>query len=385
MFGNTMFNRLMGFFPRSLIKEALLRYRTDQYCKHFTTWDHLIGMVAVQFLGIRSLRELEVVLHAHPYCHYHLHCGMLHRSTLADANRKRDYRVFQWMAQTLVQRLLVKNKELCQVLTILDSSVIHVTGRGHEWTYATRTRPSAQGLKLHMQYLPQDASIDYVEVTDTNINDITWATQLPLMKHRIYVFDKGYYDYQWWHRIAQQGAHLVTRLKKNAAYTVVEERCIPAEEQHFILSDQIIMLTNTHPRGGKKNPLAYQPLRCITVPHPQRPHDTFTIVSTMLDAPVQHITAYYKQRWAIELLFRWLKQNLNLRQFLGHNRNAIMIQIFSAIIAYALMNHAKRLHATWCNVPRLKDLTTLLHAALFSRPPPRPPPQQHQSFGTNPP
>jgi putative transposase len=177
---------------------------------------------------------------------------------------------------------------------------------------------------------------------------------------------KGYCDYNWWKAIEDKGSHFVTRLKKNAAYTLLHTYPVAEEDKGFILKDSLITLSNKHPRGGKNNDLAGSPLRLIEIRHPSSTEKPFHIVTNAVNASASSIAGWYKERWSIELLFKWLKQNLKIRRFLGESRNAIMIQIFVAIIAYALL----KLYQTAAHLItlRLKDVGVLVKANLFTRP-----------------
>jgi putative transposase len=365
MFHNSMFGDILKMVSRSEIKALITKHQGDRYRKSFKTWDHLVAMLAGQLSGASSLRDLEVTLNSHPFLHDHLGVTGVKRSPLSDANTTRNFQVFREIALSLLSRLdRSKRHSFEQVLTLLDSSPLRLSGRGHGW--AKKTRDSNAGLNLHVQYDHASACIEYVAVEDATLNDVTIAQQLALEAHRIYVFDKGYCDYNWWKAIADKGSHFVTRLKKNAAYTLLHTYPIAEEDKGFILKDCLITLSNKRPRGGKKNDLAGIPLRLIEIRHPSNTEKAFYIVTNAVEASASSIAGWYKERWSIELLFKWLKQNLKIRRFLGESRNAIMIQIFVAIIAYALLK-LYRIAAHLMTL-RLKDVGVLVKANLFTRP-----------------
>lgn len=361
-----MFSEILTLLSRSEIKKVVQKHNGDRYRKSFKTWDHLVAMLTAQFGSLTSLRELEVALNSHTHHHYHLNCSKVKRSTLSDANKGRSFEIFRDIAMGLLCRLRNKKQELKQVITIFDSTLIQLNGRGNAWSQSSRTRLNNQGLKVHIEYNQAEESIEYAEVSATTINDINVAQQVRLKENRIYVFDKGYCDYNWWRSVSDHQSLFVTRLKKNAAYTVVETRNISEEDKHFILKDEIIKLSNKHPRGNKKNRLAECELRVIQIQHPSKKEAPFMIVSNALDCSAQQVAGWYKKRWSIELLFKWLKQNLKLKKFIGENRNAIMIQIYVALIAYILLKLYSRLRKE--NGWRLKDINTLIRTTLFARP-----------------
>lgn len=367
MFSSSIFAQLLKLLPRDEVRRLASHHRSDHWCKNFTTCDHLVAMLAGQLSGAASLRDLETVLNSQENHRYHLRCGAVRRSTLSDANRSRDSVVFRDLALSLLSGSKRAVGELKTVISLVDSSPIKLSGRGHGWTLATCTRSYNRGLKLHVQFAPQADRVELVEVTDNNVNDISVGRELELEAGRIYVFDKGYCDYNWWHSIAGTGAIFVTRLKVNAAFEVIEERAIPVELAEDILQDQFIRLTNARPRGGKTNELAGVPLRLVQIPHPGGKKTPFWIVSNDLQASADEIAGYYKQRWGIELLFKWLKQNLKIKSFLGESRNAVLIQIYVAIIAYVLLKQFHKL-AGKNQHARLKDLVVYVSNNLFSRP-----------------
>ena len=365
MFCNSTFGIILKGLPRREVQNSVDRHDADRWCKSFKTWDHLVAMLTAQFSGLTSLRELEVVLGGHSNQHYHLGMNGVRRSTLSDANRRRPAAVFRDIAQALIGHAGRRQKRaLHQVLTILDASQITLQGRGHGWAKQARTR--TPGLKLHVQMHGEAGVLDYVDVTSTNVNDVTAAKEVGLEGGRVYVFDKGYCDYNWWHQIITTGSDFVTRLKRNAAYKTLKS--IPIKSgQHDILADQIIVLTNKNPRAKKLNTLAGVPLRLIQIKHPSGKRHPFLIVSNKLDASAQQIAQLYKRRWSIELLFKWIKQNLKIKRFMGQSRNGVTIQIYVAVIAYVLLKLYKDMLDP-DHTLRLKDLMVSLKTGIFSRP-----------------
>ncbi len=367
MFSNSILSTVLKALPRDHIQKSVDRNGSDRWRKSFGTWDHLVAMLTAQFSGVNSLRELEVLFSGQTAHHYHLGVKTVKRSTLSDANKGRDYAVFRDIAQMMIARSTQKKSEMKEVLTLLDSSQITLMDYGHEWAAPTRTRNCSRGVKLHIQMDYDTEMVEYAEVTATNINDVSAALDIPLQPDRIYVFDKGYCDYNWWHKIQETGSRFVTRLKRNAAHKVIKTNDIPRTDQGFILQDHVIELTNKHPRAKKTNQLAGRPLRLIQIKHPGGKARPFLIVSNDLEASAQKIAGWYKRRWSVELLFKWVKQNLKLKRFIGRSRNAVLIQIYVALIAYILLKTYKKMlsHATEL---RLKDIMVTLKTGLFTRP-----------------
>ena len=364
MFKPSIFGEILKLLPRDKISELVREHASDRWSKGFRSWDHLVAMLAGQLSGVTSLRDLEVLFDGKHRHHYHLHCCGVKRSTLSDANKARDYRVFADIAREMISRSGRKGRDVKKLLSVLDSSPIRLSGRGLDWALKNRTRSHNQGLKLHLALSPDDGGLDFASVTDMSVNDITEAGNMTLESGRIYLFDKGYCDYNWWSDIIEKGSHFVTRIKKNAAYKVLETCPLGADEADNVIRDQIIILTNKAPRAGKTNKLAGRKLRLVEIEHPGGKNRPFLIVSDILDASPTRIADLYKQRWSIELLFKWIKQNLKIKRFMGESRNAILIQIFTAIIAYTLVRLYKFRLGT-AHKGRLKDLITTLKTGLF--------------------
>ena len=363
MYVSSTFGMIVKQLPRRMIEKLAEEHKSDRYYKSLDTRCHLMTMLAAQFSGLDSLRGVEAAVNAHPHRHYHSGLERLCRSTLSDANKGRDAGVFKSIAQHMMQSAGAVKHELGKLLTVIDSTPIMVGARGNGW--AVGSRPGSRGLKLHVAH--QAGDIEYAEITDANVNDITQAQAMPLTSGRIYVCDKGYCDYNWWQRIAESRSLWVTRAKRNAALRVEEILAINEADRDFILNDEIVSLTVGRPRGGKTNQLAGVPLRRIQIPHPSRTGETLTILSNAMENTAADIAGWYKHRWSVELLFKWLKQNLRINRFMGESRNAMLIQIYTAIIAYLLLKTHQAVTGQTTN--RLKDILTVIRLNLFHKPP----------------
>ena len=356
-----MFGDLLKLLPRTVVHKAAIKHGSNRWRKSFNLWDHVVAMVGVHLAGRTSLREAELLFSHARSRHFHLNCRSVKRSTLADANKTRDSAAFADIVKQLIAAGGRRERQTGAMLSILDASPIQLDGRGHAWAQASRYMNRSQGLKLHLLMTPDDGNLEYAAITDMNVNDITEAHNVPLEAGRIYLFDKGYCDYNWWCDIIAAGSHFVTRIKINAAWRIIEERPVIAPD---IVSDHIIELTNKAPRAGKINHLAGRPLRLVEINHPAGKGTPFLIVSDLLDVPAEEIAAFYKRRWDIELLFKWIKQNLKIKRFLGESRNAIVIQILTAIIAYLLLRAYRNLLGKKI-APRLKDLVVRCQIGLL--------------------
>jgi putative transposase len=339
---------------------------------------HLKSLLFAQFAGLKSLREIVEGLGAHSASFYHLNLRAPCRSTLSDANRERPAAVFRDIAAALIPVAAgALRQEGEALIRLLDSSPIPLKDSRFTWAEANaRTR----GLKLHLVYDPRHGRPVWFEVTSAKVDDVVAGRAVPLEPGATYVFDKGYTDYRWWSQILASGAFFVTRRKRNARCREISQEGAARALDAGILFDRRLKIGHRKPRGGAaKNPLYDVSLREIVVARPDKAEPLY-LVTNDVDRPASEIARLYKQRWDIELLFKWIKQNLKIRRFLGRSENAVKIQIYVALIAFMLL---RILHHTAARAfkPTTALLLTQLKIALFSpfnlrktaTPPPRPP------------
>lgn len=326
----------MKALPRGAFDRVVQTHQADKHSKGFGCWDQLIAMVYAQMSGASSLRVLETGFNSQHTQHYHLGTSPIKRSTLSDANSRRKTEVFADTAKLLMssaRRGLRRESE--ELLYLLDSSPISLKGPGFDaWTSGNSTR-NTQGIKLHVLFAGNEEIPVQHSITAPNVNDIDEGRKLSIEPDAVYVFDKGYCDYNWWHKINEQKAQFVTRFKRNAALSVERALPIPAKDAAIVLKDEIVCFANKHPRGGRKNHYV-SPLRRVTVARPE--HDQPLLLATNdLVSPASVIARRYRERWGIELFFKWIKQHLKIKSFLGRSENAVRIQILTALITYLLL------------------------------------------------
>jgi putative transposase len=321
MYSISRFQQVLKALPRAAFEQIVQRHQGDRYVKKFFCWDQLVAMLYVQMSGACGLRPVQAGFNAQPGQHYHLNVGAVARSTLADANERRNPQMFAELLQLLVaQAGRQVRKEREELLYLLD---------------ATRVAPHGLEMKLHVLLEAHSASVACASVTPGNVNDITEGRKLAIEAGATYVFDRGYCHYNWWHEIDQKKARWVSRFKRDAALNYLDER--PVAEG--ILRDSVVAFALPTPRGGHRNSYS-TPLRRIEV---ERPDAAPLVLATNdLTSPAEQIAALYKRRWQIELLFKWVKQHLQIGHFVGRNENAMRIQLLTALIAYMLVLLLKR-------------------------------------------
>jgi putative transposase len=363
MFSLSQFQQLLKPISQGTFNKMVEQHQSDKHNKGFSSWQHLIAMVYAQVSSSTSLRTLVASFNQAPTHHYHLGSGILHRSTLADANRVRTPSVFADAARYLMTQVNRQcRREGQQLLYLLDSTSITLKGLGFDgWTAQNRTRHT-QGIKCHLLYEAHQAIPHQCTITPANVNDVTAALDVPLTQDARYVFDKGYCDYRWWYQLHQKGAVFVTRFKRNAALRVEESRPIPTEASHWVFADEVVKFNNQHPRAGRKNPYT-NALRRIVVARPD--HATPLVLATNdMTSPALVIAENYKSRWQIELYFKWMKQHLKIKRFLGRSENAVRVQILTALISYLLLRLYQQSHGVTTS---LWQLLSMVRGHLFQR------------------
>jgi putative transposase len=363
---DSTFGSLLKPIDRRWFAAVVDCYDGDAYDKRFRSWDHLVTLIFAQLGHVDSLRGLETAFNANAHQHYHLGAGEIARSTLSDAGARRPTQIF---AETFAMLSATADRQTrsegAAMVELIDASPIPL-GKLCKWS---KWNGRIRGMKLHVVYDPQADRPCCVEITPANVNDVEIGQRTPIKAGTTYVFDKGYCHFGWWRKINDDGAFFVTRAKVNMRLRAVRRRPVEqsAGDGFTILDDAEVVLTS---KGNARLPI---PLRRIRVKRDKG--GTLTLITNDLARTAVEIAALYKRRWQIELLFRWIKQHLRIRKFLGRNENAIRLQILAAMIAYVLLRIAARLHRL--TMPALR-LAELVCQRLFLRRPiaeiDRPPP-----------
>jgi putative transposase len=355
------------------------QHNGDAYDKTFTSWDHLVTLIFAQLNHADTLRGVETAFNANAQHHYHLNVGKVARATLADANKRRPVGVladtFAMVARKADRAARTEGYDL---IRLIDASPIPL-GQLCDWaTWNGRIR----GLKMHLVYDPHGDCPRDVKITSATVNDVEIGQQVAIEKGMTYVFDKGYCHYGWWQKINDDGAFFVTRSKVNCRLRRIRRRPLRKRkgDGFCVIADDEVVLTS------KGNARLAMPLRRIRVRR-----DTggiMTLITNDLTRSAVEIAELYKSRWQIELLFRWIKQHLRIRKFLGKNENAIRLQILTAMITYLLLRIAARLHRLAIPDLRLAELVTQrlflrCPIATIDKPPPLNPSQRQPNHSPN--
>lgn len=364
MFSSTRLTQLLSAIPRQFFQQSIETHQADRYVKRCTTWQLLVTLIRGHLTQASSLRSLATISENFGPHSYHLKADPIARSTMSDALNKRDYRPLQDLCGYLMSAVSrQQRKEIGAMVSLIDSTSITLRGPHFDgWTAATKTRIT-QGLKVHVGLdLAQLAPV-YVNITPANVNDLSDALEMPIQAGMTYVFDKGYCDYNWWHELQTKGAFFVTRLKKNANIKVLHEHST-VTEQSSVMTDEVVQFGKKHLTGKRLNDYREKSVRRVVVE--REGHATpLVLVTNDFTRTAEEIASLYKDRWQIELFFKWIKQHLKLKRFYAYSENAVRLQIYSALISYLLL---QIFHRRSGFTGSLFELTVRIVHVLFERP-----------------
>ena len=329
---NSVMHGLLKSVPWAQFDALVDEHRADAGVRRLSTKAQLVAMLYGQLSGAASLREIEAGLQSHASRLYHLGAAPAARSTLADANRGRPHQVFSRLFDLMAPmagRGFRRNAG--EAIRLIDSTYLQLAPLASPWACLTA---KFAAVKAHVMFDPDAERPLYLQVTGPNVNDITVAHEMPIEAGATYVFDLGYYHYAWWATLDQAGCRLVSRLKKNTPLRLIVEQALP--HGSTLLYDRIGLLPERL-AFSRKNPFS-EPVREVGVQ--LEDGKQLRLITNDLEAPAQEIADLYKRRWAIELFFRWVKQTLKIKHFLGVSENAVRIQIAVALIAYLILKLA---------------------------------------------
>jgi IS4 transposase len=364
---NSVFHEVSKHIPWAVFDALVDEHGADRRVRHLTTRSQLMALLYGQLSGAQSLREIEAGLSSHRARLYHLGTQAPARSTLADANAVRPCAVFAGLfAHMAGQAKRGLRKKIGEAVRLIDSTGLRLSGLS-EWAHFST---GVCGAKLHVVYDPDADRPLYAAVTTARTHDITPAKEMPIEAGATYVFDLGYYDFGWWAALDAAGCRIVTRCKKNTPLSIVAE--LPVAAGSPVLSDRIGHLPERMARS-RKNPFQ-DPVRELRVT--TETGRELRILTNDLDAPAEEIAEFYRRRWQVELFFRWIKQTLKIRHFLGTSENAVRIQVAVALIAFLVLRLAQTVTKTIHSPLAFARLVraNLMHRrpldALLDRPPP---------------
>ncbi|MFA4889342.1 MAG: IS4 family transposase [Candidatus Omnitrophota bacterium] len=330
----TILGQMLKMFSRLEFQKAVRETGTEYHARGFTSWNHFTGMLFGQLASQDSLRGIEAGLATQAQNLYHLGIKPVHRSTLAYANEHRTYELFKKIFESMLSKcqpvaprhpFRFKNP-----LYSFDATVIDLCLSLYDWA---KFRTTKGAVKLHLKlnhagYLPT-----FMVVTTGKVHETKVAPSIPLEKGDVAIFDRGYTDFKWYKTLDDKGVFFVTRLKKNAYYSIVERRS--TEKYENIYSDQTIALKGFYSK--RKFP---RTLRRIRSKDPET-GKIIVIFTNNFTWSAATIAKIYKERWQIELFFKCIKQQLKVKSFVGTSKNALLSQLWVALITYLLLSYLK--------------------------------------------
>ena len=333
-----IFAQLMEFLPRHEFNTCVRHYRGDRRARGFSCRDQFLCLAFAQLTFRESLRDIETCLRALGPKLYHAGIrGQISRSTLADANRTHDWRIYADFAQVLIARArkLYASEplgvELKETVYALDSTTIDLCLSLFPWA---RFRRRKGAVKLHTLIDLRGSIPCFVHVSSGKMHDVTALDHLPIEPGALYVMDRGYVDFRRLRRFTQGSAFFLTRSKKNLDCTRRERRKV--DKTTGLRSDQTIVLS-----GPKSSRLYPEPLRRIAF-YDAENRRRFVFLTNNFTLPALTIARLYKCRWQVELFFKWIKQHLRIKAFYGTTDNAVKTQVWIAISVYVLVAILKR-------------------------------------------
>lgn len=333
---NTIFNQLLHLLPRHDFENSVARYGGDRYVKQFTCWRQLVTLLYAQIRGHDSLRDIVTGLASQNSKWYHIGLSGVARSTLSDANNKRDWHIFEGLFYTMLERCKTVTPahpfKFKNPLYSLDASVIDLCLSMYEWA---RFRKTKGALKIHCLLDHRGCIPSFAVITEGGRHDVKVAGEvdLPLIPDSILAVDRGYTDFGFFSKIHDRGCFFVTRAKMNLAFEITGQQKLPGVKG--LLDDVTIRLTGFYQQKAFPGEL-----RLITW-HDAETDKIFWFLTNNFRLSAATIAAIYKARWQIELFFKWIKQNLKIKSFLGTSPNAVMTQIWAAMCYYLLLAYVK--------------------------------------------
>jgi len=334
---STLFSNLLLQLPRHSFETLVKQYGADRYAKKLSTWNQFTALLYAQISGLESLREIESAFSVQNLRTYHLGLpSKICRNTLSNANAKRDWHIYEGMFYKLLARcrdLTPKHKfNFPNPLYSIDATTISLCLSVFPWA---RIKHKKGAIKMHFQFDHSGDIPCFMVMTNGEKNDVVAAREhIQLTRDSIYCFDRGYTDSKWFRRISDAGAYFVTRLRERVNYRIVGQHVSWNGPAKGVVSDDVIELC------GKMKEKYPRWLRLIR--YYDKEHDkTFEFITNQLKLPARTIADIYKSRWQIEAFFRWVKQNLKIKTFLGTSENAVLTQIWSAMCYYLLLAYIK--------------------------------------------
>ena len=360
--GQLVFAQLMDFLPLHTFRRCVERYPSRYPTKTFSHLDQYLCMAFAQLTYRESLRDIEVCLRAQAAKLYHLGIrGHVARSNLADANEKRDWRIFRDFGNALIaeaRRLYVHDTfgvDLDNTVYALDTTTIDLSLKVFPWAHF---RQAKAAVKMHTQMDLRGNIPSFIHVSDGKMHEVNVLDLMVPEPGSFTIMDRGFLDFVRLYRLTQAGAFFVIRPKKNTLFKRIYSP--PVDKTTGLRCDQTVRL------AGVKSPDDYPQYLRYVVFYDETTHQRLGFFTNNFELPALIIAQLYKYRWQVELFFKWIKQHLRIKAFFGTNENAVKIQIWIAISVYVLVAIVKKRIAV---VASLYTILQILSLTLFEKTP----------------
>jgi len=360
--GKLIFSQVMDLMPIHTFRRCVARYQGDRNVRSFTCLDHYLCMAFAQLTYRESLRDIEACLRAQQKKLYHMGIrGTVARSNLADANEHRDWRIYADLAHALIitARRLYSNEpfgiDLHQIVYALDATTIDLCLSMFPWATFRQTKAA---IKVHTLLDLRGSIPTFIYISDGTMHDVNILDVLPIEPGAFYIMDRGYLDYARLHSISQAAGFFVTRAKSNFKCRRIYSHHI--DRSTGLRCDQTIMLTGFYSLKGYPSKLRRVKYYDIET------GKTLVFLTNNFSLPALTIAHMYRCRWQVELFFKWIKQNLRIKNFYGTSENAVKTQIWIAVSVYVLVAILKKR----LNIPAsLYTILQILSVSVFERMP----------------
>lgn len=355
----TILGQMLQLVSRLEFQSIVKRHNGDYRARKLRCWDQFIYFLVGQFGSRASLRETISASHSLAAKLYHLGTSKLSRSTLSDANNKRPFEIYRDLFFSTLQRvqnIAPKYKlKLPRKLFIMDSTTIDLCLKLFPWA---RFRKTKAAVKIHTVLQVDGLLPTFLHITEGKTHDAKAARELNIPGGSFVVFDRGYNDFCLFKSFTDKNIRFATRKKSNAKFSIIKS--LPVQPETGVLSDEIIEFSNYSSK--QKYP---GQLRLIRY-HDKETNKKLTFFSNDFTLDAKTIADIYKARWEIELFFKTIKQNLKIKRFIGTSRNAVLTQIWIAMIAYLITSYYKFLHKANSSI---QTIIRLIQINLFERKP----------------
>lgn len=355
-YSTTIFNQILAFVPKDRLQRFVGQHQADRYVKKMTVWNQFVILVYAQATEKDSLRDIETGLHTHEHLWYHFGIKTVAKSTVARVNNKRSYKIFENLFYAILEQCQSitpkRNFAFNSPLYSLDSTTIRLCLSLCDWA---KYQHAKGAIKMHVLLNNRTEIPEVIAVSTGNVNDVKAAKKLDISIPRgsFLVFDRGYLDFKWWNSLHNQGIFFVTRPKKPTLFVVSG---IHTQASGKILADERVwigdILRADYPREVRR------------IKYLNEDGEVYEYVTNNFELSGEEIALIYKERWRIELFFKWIKQNLKIKSFLGTSKNAVMSQVWVSMIYYLLLSYIK--FQTKFD-PSLLELTRMVKETLFTR------------------